>query len=135
MVGAVFSERKADEAAAVAGHEVDGFGSDVVCGKGEIALVLAVLVVNHNDHAAGLDVGYGAGDVGERRGAMRSGVREGWGMCCLIFADPGRERQKGDGRADVGAIRDCAQPRELADASISSLEDSVETKADLPGRF
>jgi hypothetical protein len=24
-----------------------------------------------------------------------SGVREGWGMCCLILADSGRERQKG----------------------------------------
>jgi hypothetical protein len=67
VVGAVFGERKADETAAVTGHEVDGLGGDVLGSKGKIALVFAVLVVDHNDHATGLDIGYGAGDVGEGR--------------------------------------------------------------------
>ena len=74
VVGAVFCERKADEAAAVAGHEVDGLGSDVLGGQGEIALVLAVLIVDHNDHAAGLDIGQGAGDVGEGRVGSAGGL-------------------------------------------------------------
>src|SRR5437762_4766148 len=36
----------ADEAAAVLGHEVDGVGSDFLGGHGEVAFVLAVLVVD-----------------------------------------------------------------------------------------
>ncbi len=67
VVGALLGEGEADEAAAVAGHEVDGLGGDVLGGQGEVALVLAVLVVDDDDHAAGADVGDGAGDVGEGR--------------------------------------------------------------------
>ena len=40
------------EAAAVAGHEVDDLGRDLLGGDGEVALVLAVLVVDDHDHAA-----------------------------------------------------------------------------------
>ena len=65
VVGALLSDGEADEAVAVAGHEVDGFRCDVLGGQSEVALVFAVLVVDHNDHATGLDIGYGAGDVGE----------------------------------------------------------------------
>ena len=67
MVGALLGEGEADEAAAVAGHEVDGLGRDVLGGQGEVALVLAVLVVDHDDHAARADFGHGAGNVGEGR--------------------------------------------------------------------
>ena len=67
VVGALLSEGEADEAAAVAGHEVDGFGGNVLGGQGEVALVFAILVVDHDDHAAQADVGHGAGDVGEGR--------------------------------------------------------------------
>ena len=33
------------------GHEVDGLGRDLLGGHGEVALVLAVLVVDDHDHA------------------------------------------------------------------------------------
>jgi hypothetical protein len=74
VVGALLGEREADEAATVPGHKVDGLGGDVLGGQGEIALVLAVLVVDHNDHAAGEDFGYGAGDVGEGRLGSAGGL-------------------------------------------------------------
>ena len=45
-------ERQADEAAAVLGHEVDRLGGDELGGHGQVALVLAVLVVADDDHAA-----------------------------------------------------------------------------------
>ncbi len=92
VVGALLSEGEADEAAAVAGHEVDGLGGDVLGGQGEVALVLAVLVVDHDDHAAGLDFVKGAGDVG--KGGL--GGAGGLGHdAAFIFADSGRECQKG----------------------------------------
>ena len=65
VVGAFLGEGEADEAAAIAGHEVDGFGRDVLGGQGEVALVLAVFVVDDDDHAAGADIGERAGNVGE----------------------------------------------------------------------
>ena len=67
VVGALLGEGEADEAAAVAGHEVDGFGSDVLGGQGQVALVLAVLVVDHDDHAARANFVERAGDVGKGR--------------------------------------------------------------------
>ena len=75
VVGTLLGEGEADEAAAVAGHEVDSLGSDVLGGQGEIAFVLAVLVVDHDDHAAGLDIGHGAGDIGEGRLGSAGGLR------------------------------------------------------------
>ena len=65
VFGALLGEGEADEAAAVAGHEVDGLGGDVLGGQGEVALVLAVFVVDHDNHAARAEIGYGAGNVGE----------------------------------------------------------------------
>ncbi len=73
VVGALLSECEADEAAAVAGHEVDGLGGDVLGGEGEVAFVFAVLVVDDNDHAAGADIGNGTGNVSERRFETASG--------------------------------------------------------------
>ena len=55
MIGALLGEGQADEAAAVAGHEVDGFRGDVLGGQGQVAFVFAVFVVDHDDHAAGAD--------------------------------------------------------------------------------
>ena len=63
MVGALFSQREADKAAAIAGHEVDGLWSDMLGGKGEIAFVFTVFIVDHDDHASGADFGDGARDV------------------------------------------------------------------------
>jgi len=67
VVSALLSEGEADEAAAIAGHEVDGFGGDVLSGKGEVAFVFAILVIDDDDHAAGADFVEGAGDADEGR--------------------------------------------------------------------
>ena len=67
-------ERQADQAAAVRGHEVDGLGGGELGGHGQVALVLAVLVVAHDDHASGAQVVERFVDRGEgaaRRGAAR----------------------------------------------------------------
>ncbi len=45
-------ERQADQAAAVRGHEIDGFWRDLVGGDGQVAFVLAVFVVNDNKDLA-----------------------------------------------------------------------------------
>src|SRR6185437_9104857 len=66
MVRALFSEGEADEAAAVAGHEIDGLGGDVFGGEGEVAFVFAVFVVDDDQHAAGANFVEGSGDVGKR---------------------------------------------------------------------
>jgi hypothetical protein len=66
---------QADEAAAVAGHEVDDFGGDLLRGDGEVALVLAVLVVHDHDHPALPDVFDGVGDAGERHRTSYRGGR------------------------------------------------------------
>ena len=65
MVGTLIREREANEAPAVAGHEVDGLGRNVLRSEGQVALVLAVFVIDDDDHAAGADLGDGARDVGE----------------------------------------------------------------------
>ncbi len=59
-------ERHADETASVFGHEVDGFGRDHLGGHGEVAFVLAILVIHDDDHLSGADVGDGFFDCGER---------------------------------------------------------------------
>ncbi len=51
MVGAILSQREADEAASKFRHEIDGLGRYEIRSKGEIALVLAIFVVYHHDHA------------------------------------------------------------------------------------
>ena len=47
----------ADEPAPVRRHEVDGFGRDAVSGNREVALVLAVLVVDDDHELARADIG------------------------------------------------------------------------------
>ena len=49
-VGALLCQREADEAAAESGHEVDGFGSDEFGREGQVAFVLAVFVVDDDQH-------------------------------------------------------------------------------------
>ncbi len=65
VVEALFGHGQTDEAASVARHEVDGVGSDFLGGHGEIAFVLAVFVVNDDDHAAGADLVERGFDVAE----------------------------------------------------------------------
>ena len=52
LVGALARQRQADQAAAVLGHEVDGIGRRHLRGDDEVALVLAVLGIDQDDHAA-----------------------------------------------------------------------------------
>ena len=64
-VAALLGEREADQAAAVCGHEIDGFGRDFFGGHGEIAFVFAVFVVDDDDHAALANFFDGFLDCGE----------------------------------------------------------------------
>jgi hypothetical protein len=57
LLAAFLGQRQADQAAAVFGHEVDGFGSDELGGEHQVALVLAVFLVDQDDHAAGAQLG------------------------------------------------------------------------------
>jgi len=57
LAAARLGQRQADQAAAVLGHEVDRLGRDVFGGQHEVALVLAVFLVDQDDHAAVADVG------------------------------------------------------------------------------
>ena len=66
-VAALLGEREADEAAAVLGHEVDGFGSDAVGGHRQVAFVFAVFVVDEDDHASLAHFFDGFFDRGKRR--------------------------------------------------------------------
>ena len=56
LVAALRGQRQADQPAAVRGHEVDRLGRDELGRHREVALVLAVLVVADDDHAAGADL-------------------------------------------------------------------------------
>src|SRR4029453_16982639 len=75
LVAALGREREADQPASVLGHEVDRVGRDELGGDREAALVLAVLVVDDDDHLALADVLDRLLDGGERR------VRAGHGSC------------------------------------------------------
>jgi len=92
MVGALLCQGHADEAAAVFGHEVDGLGGYVLGGQSQVALILAVLVVNHNHHAACSDFGDSAGYVGKGELEGTGGV---WHGDPSILADGGGKGQKG----------------------------------------
>ena len=67
VVGALLGKGETDESAAVASHEIDGFGCNVLGGQREVALVFAVLIVDNDNHASGADFGDGAGNVSEWR--------------------------------------------------------------------
>ena len=53
LLAALARQREADQAAAVARHEIDVLGAHVVRGHDQVAFVLAILVVHDHDHAAG----------------------------------------------------------------------------------
>src|SRR5260221_3241627 len=75
LVQALPRHGQADEAAPIAGHEVDDLGGDLLRGDGEVALVLAVLVVHDHHHPALPDVVDGVGDARERHGTSYRGGR------------------------------------------------------------
>ena len=59
-------EREADQAPAFLGHEVDRFGCDELPSHGEVALVLAILIIYYRHHPSSLDLLQGLFDRGER---------------------------------------------------------------------
>jgi hypothetical protein len=80
-------ERHAELAAAVSDHEVDDFGRDPLGGGDEIALVFAVLVVDHDDHAALADGLDGFFDRGKTAGhAEHFGVKDASHIFKLVTA-------------------------------------------------
>ena len=96
LVGALGGEREADEPAAVGGHEVDGLGGDVRGRADQVAFVLAVLVVGHDDHPPLADVLDGVLDTVERHGPpswRRSSLASGG-----ILIPPGAAKVLGRGR-------------------------------------
>ena len=52
-LAALARERQADQPAAELRHEVDRLGRDMVGGEHQVAFVLAVFLVDEDDHAAG----------------------------------------------------------------------------------
>ncbi len=67
--------RQADQAAAIARHEVDRLRRDLLGGDHQIALVLAIRIVDDDDHLAGADRGDGVFDARERRARFLEGQR------------------------------------------------------------
>jgi hypothetical protein len=65
VIEALFGHGEADQAASVLGHEVDGFGRDLLGGERDVAFVLAVFIVDDDDHAAGADFFDRGGNVGK----------------------------------------------------------------------
>ena len=81
MLKPLLGHREADQATAKFRHEVDGFRSDFLGGKREVAFVLAVFVVDHHDHASGADFFDGIRDIGEwRLGAHNDAILAEVGM-------------------------------------------------------
>ena len=52
LLGALRRQREADQPAAMLGHEIDGVGRRHLRRDDEVALVLALLGVDQNEHAA-----------------------------------------------------------------------------------
>ncbi len=65
MLRAILSDRHANEAACVLGHEVHHLRRGTLRRADEIALVLAVGVIRDDDHLARADVGEDGFDIGE----------------------------------------------------------------------
>ena len=53
FLGALQTERRADQPAAMSSHEIDGFGRNLLRRHHKVALVLAVLIIGEDDHFAG----------------------------------------------------------------------------------
>ena len=66
LVEPLAGHRQADQAAAVLGHEVDRLGRHLLGGHRQVAFVLAILVVDDDDHLAAANRGDGVFDRGER---------------------------------------------------------------------
>ena len=74
LVAAVLGERQADEPPPVRRHEVDVLGGDALGRDAEVALVLAILVVHEDDHAAGANLLQRLFDGDDAAPLRRSGI-------------------------------------------------------------
>ena len=74
MVQPLLGHGETDQPASMLGHEVDGLGRDLLGGHGQIAFVLAVFVVDDNDHAAGADFLQRGFDIAEWRVSGHEGL-------------------------------------------------------------
>src|ERR1700686_3511584 len=72
VFSAVFGHGEADQAGSVFGHEVDGFGRDLLSRERDVAFVLSVFIVDDDDHASGANLFDRGGDVGEGLGGHDS---------------------------------------------------------------
>jgi hypothetical protein len=81
LVQPLARHRQADQAAPVARHEVDRLRSHLLRGDREIALVLAVLVVDDDDHLPGAEV--------------LDRLRDGDGMASALFSTTSRGSRAG----------------------------------------
>ena len=74
MLATFAREGEANEAAAITGHEVNGFSRDVIGSNEQIAFVFTVFVIDHDDNATRAqvcdDVFYG-GNLYRRQGTAR----------------------------------------------------------------
>ena len=94
VVEALAQHGHADEAAAVAGHEVHRLRGDLVGGHQEVALVLAILVVHHHQHPARPDLLDGFLDGGEcTDGCRPRGRSSRLGPSDRVPPSPARERE------------------------------------------
>ena len=76
-------------------HEVDGLGGDRVRGHGEVAFVLAVLIIHQDDHTARADVFDGVLDPLDGVGVHD---REVHGMSCKVSSAPAGPREAEGGQ-------------------------------------
>ena len=67
LLAALACHRQAYQAAAVCRHVVDVLGPDLRRSHDEVTLVLAILVIDHDDHLAVRDIGDDVFDIAERR--------------------------------------------------------------------
>ena len=65
------AERKADQAAGVPGHEIDDLGRDHLGRDGDVAFVLAIFIVDDDEHPPGPKVFDGFGN-GSKRHSLNS---------------------------------------------------------------
>src|SRR5438270_4118566 len=56
LIATLLGHRYADQSAPMLAHEVDHFGACIPGGRNEVALVLAVFVVHHNNHFSCLNI-------------------------------------------------------------------------------
>ena len=56
LTTAIVGQGQANQAARVADHEVDGFRRDMLGRHDQVAFVLAIFLINQDDHAASLQL-------------------------------------------------------------------------------